>query len=129
MAEYKPRKLAEVDVVAEPADGANVLIEQDGEIKRAPKTAVGGGGKPVVFYVSNYHFTNLTVTAEEIVDAYFSGRMYCEDINHDFPTPMKVVGFKISLGIASAVCQNGISNNIDNITYEQLRTAFDSYLS
>lgn len=42
MAEFK--KLSDVEVVAEPAESANVLIEEDGVIKKAPKTAVGGNG-------------------------------------------------------------------------------------
>ena len=42
MAEFK--KLSDVEVVAEPAESANVLIEENGVIKRAPKTAVGGAG-------------------------------------------------------------------------------------
>jgi hypothetical protein len=42
MANFK--KLSDVEVVAEPIDSANVLIEEDGIIKKAPKTAVGGAG-------------------------------------------------------------------------------------
>lgn len=45
MAEFK--KLSEVEVVAEPTESANVLIEEDGVIKKAPKTAVGGGSGDV----------------------------------------------------------------------------------
>lgn len=39
MAEFK--RLSDVEVVAEPAKSANVLIEEDGVIKKAPKTTVG----------------------------------------------------------------------------------------
>ena len=39
------KKLSDVEVVAEPAESANVLIEENGVIKKAPKTAVGGGDK------------------------------------------------------------------------------------
>ena len=35
-------KLSNVDMVTEPTESANVLIEENGEIKRAPKSAVGG---------------------------------------------------------------------------------------
>lgn len=41
---YDFKKLSDVEAVAEPAESANVLIEEDGVIKKAPKTAVGGGG-------------------------------------------------------------------------------------
>lgn len=37
------RSIADVEVVAELAESANVLIEEHGVIKKAPKTAVGGG--------------------------------------------------------------------------------------
>ena len=40
MADFK--KLSEVDLTEEVSDTANVLIEEDGIIKRAPKTKVGG---------------------------------------------------------------------------------------
>lgn len=42
MAEFK--RLSDVEVVAEPTESANVLIEENGVIKKAPKTAVGGAG-------------------------------------------------------------------------------------
>ena len=37
------KRLSDVEVIAEPSESANVLIEEDGVIKKAPKTAVGGG--------------------------------------------------------------------------------------
>lgn len=37
------KKLSDVEVVAEPTESANVLIEENGVIKKAPKSAVGGG--------------------------------------------------------------------------------------
>lgn len=42
MAEFK--KLADVEIVTEPAETVNILIEENGIIKKAPKTIVGGGG-------------------------------------------------------------------------------------
>ena len=41
---YEFKKLSDVEVVEAPTDTANVLIEEDGVIKKAPKTAVGGAG-------------------------------------------------------------------------------------
>lgn len=38
------KKLSDVEIVTELAESANVLIEEDGVIKKAPKTAVGGAG-------------------------------------------------------------------------------------
>lgn len=40
---YNFKSIADVDVVEELSEEAHVLIEEDGVIKRAPKTAVGGG--------------------------------------------------------------------------------------
>jgi hypothetical protein len=40
---YNFKSIADVEVVAEPTESANVLIEENGVIKKAPKTAVGGG--------------------------------------------------------------------------------------
>jgi hypothetical protein len=37
-------KLSEVTVLEEISDTASVLVEQNGEIYRAPKTQVGGAG-------------------------------------------------------------------------------------
>ena len=39
---YEFKSVADVEVVAEPTESANVLIEENGVIKKAPKTAVGG---------------------------------------------------------------------------------------
>ena len=46
MADFK--KLSEVDLVEEVSNTANVLIEEDGQIKRASKTKVGGAGSDSV---------------------------------------------------------------------------------
>jgi hypothetical protein len=55
MAEFK--RLSDVEVVAEPTESANVLIEENGVIKKAPKTAVGGAGGAskfdLIFYYNN----------------------------------------------------------------------------
>lgn len=41
------KRLSDVEVVAEPTESANVLIEENGVIKKAPKTAVGSAGGSV----------------------------------------------------------------------------------
>lgn len=46
MAEFK--RLSDVEVVAEPTESANVLIEENGVIKKVPKTTVGGGEPDMV---------------------------------------------------------------------------------
>ena len=57
---YNFKSIADVDIVAEPAKSANVLIEENGVIKKAPKTAVGGSGNGsetvIIFTESNNLF-------------------------------------------------------------------------
>ncbi len=43
---YEFTKLSDVAVAETPTDNSHVLIEEDGVIKKAPKTAVGGSGEP-----------------------------------------------------------------------------------
>ena len=43
---YEFKKLSDVEIAETPSDTANVLIEEDGVIKKAPKSAVGGGIQP-----------------------------------------------------------------------------------
>lgn len=56
---YNFKSIADVEVVAEPTESANVLIEENGIIKKAPKTAVGGGdGVRIVTYNYYYDYDN-----------------------------------------------------------------------
>lgn len=63
------KRLSDVEVVAEPTESANVLIEEDGVIKKAPKTAVGGasGVEPdMVIAINAFFFNSPTdLTAEQ----------------------------------------------------------------
>ena len=64
MAEFK--RLSDVEVVAEPTESANVLIEENGVIKKAPKTAVGGaGGEPDMVITLNCRLNSI-ITAENV---------------------------------------------------------------
>lgn len=45
------KKLSDVEVVETPAETANVLIEENGVIKKAPKTAVGDDKADMVIHV------------------------------------------------------------------------------
>ena len=49
---YNFKSIADVEVVAEPTESANVLIEENGVIKKAPKAAVGGSSA-IIFAVDS----------------------------------------------------------------------------
>lgn len=66
---YEFKKLSDVDVVAEPAESANVLIEENGVIKKAPKTAVGGGNEPIlIFHELGNNLISCNYSYDEIIN-------------------------------------------------------------
>ena len=67
---YNFKSIANVEIVETPTDKANVLIEENGVIKKAPKTAVGGANK-----ASDEVDFEFTITTYP-----FSGDIYAEDI-------------------------------------------------
>lgn len=87
MADFK--KLSDVEVVAEPTKSANVLIEEDGVIKKAPKTAVGGGADNFVIISIPYaqdvveegskfiEGVTCNKTYDEVIEMYCAGEIDC----------------------------------------------------
>lgn len=80
------KRLADVAAVEEATDEANVLIEEGGEIKRVPKTAVGGASAGPVFTcikASTYvaatpeptYVYDCSMTFEEIMAQYNEGTL------------------------------------------------------
>lgn len=79
------KRLAEVTAAEEATDVANVLIEEGGEIKRVPKTAVGGASAGPVFtrveastYVAAAEPTyvyDCSMTFEDMVAQYNEGTL------------------------------------------------------
>ena len=58
---YNFKSIADVEVVEKPTNAANVLIEENGVVKKAPKSAVGGaggGGLYVCFNEDNWTITH-----------------------------------------------------------------------
>ena len=77
---YNFKSIADVEVVAEPAESANVLIEENGVIKKAPKTAVGGNTEwDAIFELvegnSGYFYSMELVSGsyEDLKEKIFSG--------------------------------------------------------
>ena len=56
-------RLADVEVVETANDIDKVLIEQNGEIKRVPKTEVGGSGGNTLVMQFDFDMNNFTVTS------------------------------------------------------------------
>lgn len=71
------KRLSDVEVVAEPTEAANVLIEENGVIKKAPKTAVGGAGgsEPDMVIALNAPFNYDTATSNNTTVAIESGSL------------------------------------------------------
>ena len=65
---YDFKRLSDVEVVAEPTESANVLIEENGIIKKTPKTAVGGGETDLVIVISENPKTKITESTLSIVE-------------------------------------------------------------
>lgn len=66
---YEFKKLSNVDIVETPSETANVLIEEDGVIKKAPKTAVGGGSEYDMIIQAEYttHPNNVPSSQYKII--------------------------------------------------------------
>lgn len=98
---YEFQKLSEVEALAEVPEGANALIEVNGDIKRVPGSGLGGAtGKTLVIVDSN--FTNggveergavattytANMTLDEAMEAFYNceltGAMFYA--NRDYPT-------------------------------------------
>ena len=100
------KKLSEVTTLEEAAETAHVLIEENGEIYRVPKTAVGGAGggiKTAIIRDSGY----LNAIAGVSTMASAAPAVTCECINMTFEEayetmakgePLNVVGMLLDRG-------------------------------
>lgn len=94
---YEFRKLSDAEVVETVSDAANVLIEENGVIKKVPKTEVGAdAGNNMTVLVAQvmadehqyidestvvYKETGIMPTAQEMWDAFKAGRIIVEYTN------------------------------------------------
>lgn len=62
------KRLGEVTLVEEAVDTANVLIEENGEIKRVPKTEVGGTGFPTAI-IKDSEYDNVLAGVQTMIAA------------------------------------------------------------
>lgn len=95
---YEFKKLSDVEVIAEPTESANVLIEEDGVIKKAPKTAVGGAGgsetpdmvigltntSSISTSMSSSDFTIISGTFDNVKNKVLAGEMPNIVVRHEY---------------------------------------------
>lgn len=80
---YEFQKLSEVEALAEVPEGANALIEVNGDIKRVPGSGLGGGaGKTLVIVDSN--FTNGGVEERTAVATTYTTNMTLDEAMEAF---------------------------------------------
>lgn len=85
MAEFK--KLSEVEQIETASDNATVLIEEGGDIKRVPKSAVGGAGGYIIKLENSYIDDN---------------GMYCFDESYDELYDVLVAGGSVWVDYTNA---------------------------
>lgn len=109
------KKLSEVTTLEEAAETAYVLIEENGEIYRVPKTAVGGAGGYMMItltednsYIDHY-MLNCNVNYDEMYEALLTGTSVWLDLSEalGYPFGAMVVWFSLTSGGLEA----GIADN------------------
>lgn len=72
---YEFTKLSNVPVVAEFPEGANAVIETNGEIKRCPSSGGGGGGVEFITLTQSGETYTANKNSEEIISLINSGKL------------------------------------------------------
>ena len=72
---YEFTKLSDVPVVAEFPEGANAVIETNGEIKRCPSSGGGGGGIALITIAESGETFVASKNSEEIAATIDSGKL------------------------------------------------------
>ena len=72
---YEFTKLSNVPVVSEFPEGANAVIETNGEIKRCPSSGSGGGGVELITITKSGETYTANKNSEEIIALINSGKL------------------------------------------------------
>lgn len=107
---YNFKSIADVEVVAEPTESANVLIEEDGVIKKAPKTAVGGGNTEwdaVIEYYSDDDFYIKWISGD--YQTLYNKLM----VEHEIPK-VKVISTIYYYNLYTTICQAQVMYDANN---------------
>lgn len=115
------KKLSEVNVLEEVSDTASVLVEQNGEIYRAPKTQVGGAGGYMLItlthnnsYVDNY-VMHCDINYDEMYEALLAGSSVWIDLSEVSGSPYRVM--VICFGLTSNGLQIDVMDNSGFLPY------------
>lgn len=82
------RRLSDVSLIEEASDIANVLIEENGEIKRVPKTQVGGTGFPTAI-IKDINYDSYLDGVQPKAKA--SGPIICTCLNMTFEEAHEII--------------------------------------
>ena len=74
-------RLSDVTLVEETIDTANVLIEENGEIKRVPKTEVGGTGFPTAIIKSSNYDEAITAMLNPAEPSSVKSAVFTDEVN------------------------------------------------
>lgn len=103
-------RLAEVEVVETATDTDKVLIEQNGEIKRVPKTEVGGGGIPTVI-IKDSGYDNAIAGVSTMASA--APEYTYECINMTFEEAYQTMASGQPLSLLGMLTDGGAMNTIN----------------
>lgn len=128
---YNFKSIADVEVVAEPTESANVLIEENGIIKKAPKTVVGGGGgcDAVILLTRDPDNEWDTLTLEsgshaEIYEKLMAGEVVSAVYKEKYISGYDVAGVRF---IAQSLCASSESIENSDIVFSFLRSDGEIY--
>lgn len=99
-------KLADVEVVETATETDKVLIEQNGEIKRVPKTEVGGGGAIKTVIIKSSDYDNAIAGVQTMSSA---PEITYECINMTFEEAYQTMASGEPLGVMGMLVSNNAS--------------------
>lgn len=118
------KKLSEVTQVTEAADTANVLIEEDGVVKRVPKSEVGRGSRLTI------EFNIITPDAQSAFVVYLNDEIVYQYEMDWVPSRDDDGCYMITIGDGINTVYDLALKNIDNLVYHFTDDAnTDDYLS
>lgn len=101
-------KLSEVTVLEEVSDTASVLVEQNGEIYRAPKTQVGGAGGIKTAIIRDSEYLNAIAGVQTMITD--APVLTYECINMTFEEAYETMANSEPLMVMGMITDEGVAN-------------------